>query len=389
MPADELAGHLTRICERENINAEAEAVTAIARAAEGSVRDALSLLDQAAAMTADKLSPDSIADMLGRPGRQDSITILGAALKGDAAGALAALASAMANGAEPEMVIADLLDLVHRASLKAAGAASRRFSRLRRHLCPELAELGIARLGRAWQMLLKGHGEVTSAPQPGAAAEMLVIRLAHLANMPTPGEIVRKLADPARPRHSKRRRPHQMLRRQTRRQLHGRPATSNDGGRAWRADCARSATAGDSAAGCNARCRAGSARGAQPTTLLDVSELADAHDEPLLAALIRTHVRLVRMQPGLLEINLTDGAPETLPGDMARQLTRWTDTRWMVSLSDGAGGRTISEERQAARQKQRDDLAETPVIKSIFETFPGAEIESVRPAGQQDEEPSQ
>ena len=128
---------------------------------------------------------------------------------------------------------------------------------------------------------------------------------------------------------------------------------------------------------------------AQPTTLLDVSELADAHDEPLLAALIRTHVRLVRMQPGLLEINLTDGAPETLPGDMARQLTRWTDTRWMVSLSDGAGGRTISEERQAARQKQRDDLAETPVIKSIFETFPGAEIESVRPAGQQDEEPSQ
>ena len=128
---------------------------------------------------------------------------------------------------------------------------------------------------------------------------------------------------------------------------------------------------------------------AQPTTLLDVSELADAHDEPLLAALIRTHVRLVRMQPGLLEINLTDGAPETVPGDMARQLTRWTDTRWMVSLSDGAGGRTISEERQAARQKQRDDLAETPVIKSIFETFPGAEIESVRPAGQQDEEPSQ
>ena len=128
---------------------------------------------------------------------------------------------------------------------------------------------------------------------------------------------------------------------------------------------------------------------AQPTTLFDVSELADSHDEPLLAALIRTHVRIVRMQPGLLEINLTDGAPETLPGDMARQLTRWTDTRWMVSLSDGAGGRTISEERQAARQKQRDDLAETPVIKSIFETFPGAEIESVRPAGQQDEEPSQ
>ena len=386
VPADELAGHLTRICERENINAEAEAVTAIARAAEGSVRDALSLLDQAAAMTADKLSPDSIADMLGRPGRQDSITILGAALKGDAAGALAALASAMANGAEPEMVIADLLDLVHRASLKAAGGSLEALLEVEKAPVSELAELGIARLGRAWQMLLKGHGEVTSAPQPGAAAEMLVIRLAHLANMPTPGEIVRKLADsgPAAPQQTA-------------------PATSDASPATPLADPPPAIMAtghgeppapvppqpvtAPPVATPDAAPEARAA--AQPTTLLDVSELADAHDEPLLAALIRTHVRLVRMQPGLLEINLTDGAPETLPGDMARQLTRWTDTRWMVSLSDGAGGRTISEERQAARQKQRDDLAETPVIKSIFETFPGAEIESVRPAGQQDEEPSQ
>ena len=382
VPADELAGHLTRICERENINAEAEAVTAIARAAEGSVRDALSLLDQAAAMTADKLSPDSIADMLGRPGRQDSITILGAALKGEAAGALVALASAMANGAEPEMVVADLLDLVHRASLKAAGGSLEALLEVEKAPVSELAELGIARLGRAWQMLLKGHGEVTSAPQPGAAAEMLVIRLAHLANMPTPGEIVRKLADsglaapqqtaPATPDASPADPPPAMMA-----AGHGEPTAPVPPQPVTAPPVATPDAAPEARAA------------AQPTTLLDVSKLANAHDEPLLAALIRTHVRLVRMQPGLLEINLTDGAPENLPGDMARQLTRWTDTRWMVSLSDGAGGRTISEERQAARQKQRDDLAETPVIKSIFETFPGAEIESVRPAGQQDEEPSQ
>ena len=382
VPADELAGHLTRICERENINAEAEAVTAIARAAEGSVRDALSLLDQAAAMTADKLSPDSIADMLGRPGRQDSITILGAALKGDAAGALAALASAMANGAEPEMVIADLLDLVHRASLKAAGGSLEALLEVEKAPVSELAELGIARLGRAWQMLLKGHGEVTSAPQPVAAAEMLVIRLAHLANMPTPGEIVRKLADsgPAAPQQTAPATPDASPADQTPAMMaagHGEPTAPVPPQPVTAPPVATPDAAPEARAA------------PQPTTLLDVSELADAHDEPLLAALIRTHVRLVRMQPGLLEINLTDGAPETLPGDMARQLTRWTDTRWMVSLSDGAGGRTISEERQAARQKQRDDLAETPVIKSIFETFPGAEIESVRPAGQQDEEPSQ
>ncbi|MEK9557109.1 MAG: DNA polymerase III subunit gamma/tau [Alphaproteobacteria bacterium] len=400
VPADELAGHLTRICERENINAEAEAITAIARAAEGSVRDALSLLDQAAAMTADKLSPDSIADMLGRPGRQDSITILGAALKGDAAGALGALASAMANGAEPEMVIADLLDLVHRASLKAAGGSLEALLEVEKEPVSELAELGIARLGRAWQMLLKGHGEVTSAPQPGAAAEMLVIRLAHLANMPTPREIVRKLADsePAAPQQPAPQQPapetpaaetpaaDTSMDISIDRPADPPPAMMAAGHGEPSAPIPPQPETAPPAAAPDAAPEARTA--VQPATLLDISELADAHDEPLLAALIRTHVRLVRMQPGLLEISLTDGAPETLPGDMARQLTRWTETRWMVSLSDGAGGQTISEERQAARQKQRDELAETPVIKSILETFPGAEIESVRPAGQQDEEPS-
>ena len=160
VPADELAGHLTTICERENINAEAEAITAIARAAEGSVRDALSLLDQAAAMTADSLSPEGIADMLGRPGRKDSVTILAASLKGDAAGALSALASAMTNGARGNG---------HRqawtlstAPAWAAGGSLDTLLEVEKAPVAELAELGIARLGRAWQMLLKGHGEVTS-----------------------------------------------------------------------------------------------------------------------------------------------------------------------------------------------------------------------------------
>ena len=197
VPAEALSGHLGSICERESIAAEAEAITAIARAAEGSVRDALSLLDQAAAMTADSLTADGITEMLGRPGRRDSIAILTSAMAGDSAAGLAALASAMANGAEPEMIIADLLDLVHRASLKAAGGTLEELLDAEKAPVAALAEQGIARLGRAWQMLLKGHAEVTAAPHPGAAAEMLVIRLAHLASMPTPGEIVRKLADSA------------------------------------------------------------------------------------------------------------------------------------------------------------------------------------------------
>ena len=126
----------------------------------------------------------------------------------------------------------------------------------------------------------------------------------------------------------------------------------------------------------------------QPQSIHDIAALAESQDDLLLAALIRNHVRPVKVQPGLLEISLTEGAPDSLPGDIARQLSRWTGTRWMVSLADGAGGRTVAEERQAARQQQRDAMAETPLVKSILAAFPGAEIESVKPAEQPDEDPT-
>jgi len=400
VPTDMLAAHLVTICERESITADAEAITAIARAAEGSVRDALSLLDQAAAMTADRMTIDSITEMLGRPGRDDSIAILDSAMRGDTAGALAALAATTAGGAEPEMIISDLMDLVHRASQKAAGGPLDTLLEAEKGAIETLAQMGIARLGRAWQMLLKGHGEVTSAPQPAAAAEMLVIRLAHLANMPTPGDIVRRLAEtepqsaPTVPA----------------------PAASTaatpetDGGMtsAMTAPAAAPAeepsppatmraASGDSAApmatpapaaepasepAIEAAIETDSAVPPQPQSLLDISELAETHGDPLLAAHIRSHVRLVRLQPGLLDICLTDGAPDSLPGEMARRLSEWTGARWMVSLSDGPGGMTVTEERREAQRREFESIAATPLVKTITEIFPGAEIESVTLADQ-------
>ena len=406
VPADALAAHLGSICAQESIVAEAEAITAIARAAEGSVRDALSLLDQAAAMTADSLTADGIAEMLGRPGRRDSIAILTSAMAGDSATGLAGLATAMANGAEPEMIIADLLDLVHRASLKAAGGTLEELLDAEKAPVAALAEQGIARLGRAWQMLLKGHAEVTAAPHPGAAAEMLVIRLAHLANMPTPGEIVRKLADstPDGPQQAgpQAERPAAMSETATPEASPAAapaaapvsdapeppspesqpPQTMMAGGQAEVAITPPQAMPQMTAE------PAPQPSLPQPESIHDVAALAESQDDLLLAALIRNHVRPVRVQPGLLEISLTDGAPESLPGDIARQLSRWTGTRWMVSLADGAAGQTVAEERQAARQQQRDAVAETPLVKSILATFPGAEIESVKPAEQPDEDPT-
>ena len=378
----QLATHLQSICERESISADSEAITAIARAAEGSVRDSLSLLDQAAAMTADRLTIDSVTEMLGRPGRSDSIAILDAAMRGDAASALSALAGSLAGGAEPDMILSDLLDLVHCASLKAAGGAMDTLLESEVEAIETLSGLGIARLGRAWQMLLKGHGEIASAPQPPAAAEMLVIRLSHLANMPTPGDIVRRLAGTDSESGATAAAPSNG----TAPPPHSEPADTTP-------PVARAAAGGDQAPTVKDPMpspapvpEADQTAPPQPSSLLEISELAEENGDPLLAAHIRNHVRLVRMQPGLLDISLTDGAPESLAGDMARRLSDWTGQRWMVSLSDGPGGQTIAEERRATKQRQMEIIAKTPLVKSITETFPGATIETVTPAEQQDEE---
>ena len=289
---EQLATHLQSICERESISADSEAITAIARAAEGSVRDSLSLLDQAAAMTADRLTIDSVTEMLGRPGRSDSIAILDAAMRGDAASALAALAGSLAGGAEPEMILSDLMDLVHRASLKAAGGAMDTLLESEVEAIETLSGLGIARLGRAWQMLLKGHAEISSAPQPPAAAEMLVIRLAHLANMPTPGDIVRRLAS-----EEAERRPPQDT------QPNG--AASPPPAEPAETAPPMARAAGDQAPPAAAPMpapapapEADPAMPPQPTSLLEISDLAEENGDPMLAAHVRNHVRLVRMQTG-------------------------------------------------------------------------------------------
>ena len=405
--SDVLAAHLASICTHESINADPEALSVISRAAEGSVRDALSLLDQAAAMTADQISADNIAAMLGRPGRTDSIAMLDAAMSGDAAGALDALASAHTNGAEPEMAIADLMDLIHRASLIAAGGSADSLLEAERAPVTALADMGIARLGRAWQMLLKGHAEITTAPQPMAAAEMLLIRLAHLANMPTPADIIGKLGRGEDAAPTAAAKPASTPAAES-------PAPENAAQVGAPSDtppppAGMSAAAGN-AVMAKAEPRAEPAPDMLPedrtphfdagqmadpsapppadltgntdislTSLHDVAALAESHDEALLAARIRTFVRPVRLQPNLLEIALADGAPDTLAGDIARNLSQWTGQRWMVSLAEGKGGQTIAEERSAARDAQKDEIAATPTVQAVMNVFPGAKIEDIRP----------
>ena len=362
VPAAMLAGHLGMICQRESIAADEDALAAIARAAEGSVRDALSLLDQAAAMTADKLTNDMVADMLGRPGRRESQTVLTAALAGDAPSALAAFNIAYSRGAEPEMLVTDLLDLIHLASMQAAGGSNDALIESEREMIAGLAESGIARLGRAWQLLLKGHGELGQAPNPAAACEMLIIRLAHTAHMPTPGELMQKLpkTSPSSPPKAP-------------------PAPAAPVASAPVASSVETAPIEtgpiDTGPIETAPIETGSS---MPSSLAEIVALAETNGEMLLAARIRNHVKLVSLKPGNLQIGLVGAAPDQLAGDIARYLSQWTGHRWLVSLSESGGAQTLAEEQRDADEKLRDTIASEPLVAQILDIFPGASIDEIK-----------
>ena len=364
VPAAMLAGHLGMICQRESIAADEDALAAIARAAEGSVRDALSLLDQAAAMTADKLTNDMVADMLGRPGRRESQTVLTAALAGDAPSALAAFNIAYSRGAEPEMLVTDLLDLIHLASMQAAGGSNDALIESEREMIAGLAESGIARLGRAWQLLLKGHGELGQAPNPAAACEMLIIRLAHTAHMPTPGELMQKLpkTSPSSPPSAS-----------------PAPAASAPAAPVASAPAAPVASAPAPSAETAPIETAPIETGVgMPSSLAEIVALAETNGEMLLAARIRNHVKLVSLKPGNLQIGLVGAAPDQLAGDIARYLSQWTGQRWLVSLSESGGAQTLAEEQRDADEKLRDTIASEPLVAQILDIFPGASIDEIK-----------
>src|SRR5215471_13103571 len=198
---EQLAGHLAGIVARENASADPAALTLIARAAEGSVRDALSILDRAIAFGSGKVEAEAVRGLLGLADRGRMFDLLETVLSGDAGGALRALSQLTRDGAEPGQVIADLADAVHAVTLvKAAGkeSADPAASEAERTRAASLAErLPMPALARAWQMLLKGHEEVRESPRPHAAADMVLVRLAYAADLPSPADLARRLQDGA------------------------------------------------------------------------------------------------------------------------------------------------------------------------------------------------
>ncbi|MGN6094784.1 MAG: DNA polymerase III subunit gamma/tau [Bosea sp. (in: a-proteobacteria)] len=367
--ADVLVKHLAGICRTESVEAEDEALAAVARAAEGSVRDSLSILDQAIAHAAGRITLDDIRSMLGLADRARVIDLFEAVRKGDIAAALGELRAQHDAGADPVVVLNDLAEFTHlvtRLKLVPDAVKDATLAQAERLRGGDFAQrLSIRVLARAWQMLLKGIGEVKQADRPVMAAEMVLVRLAHAADLPTPDEALKLLRDGsgAIPGGSG--------------QGNGGGAPRPPSGGGNTALAARPILASANPAPVAAP-RAAVVPQAIVASLEDVIALASQHRDITMKIALERDVRPVRFEPGRIEFSLVEGASRTLAQDLSRKLKDWTGQTWMVAVVNAEGGATMREQAAAAKDRRESDAAAHPSVRAVLERFPGARIVDVR-----------
>ncbi len=367
----ELSAHFAAIVAKEGVAVTTEALTMIARAADGSARDGLSLLDQAIAQAEPgvPIGADMVADMLGLADRASVFDLFEALMAGKPADVLAVTDRAYAHGADLGVLLQDLLDLVHTLSRLKSVPALRESAELpeaERTRGAALAErLSMATLGRAWQMLLKGIGEVEAAPDRRAAAEMVLIRLCHVAELPSPGELVRRLSQlpPAASGANS-------------------PAPGAPGPATPRAWAPPSGNGGPARAVANGGAVAAAAPASAPQLagFRDVAALVAERRDPILHGHLVHSVHLVRFAPPVIELRPEPDAPRDLAARLAAVLTDATGTRWTIALSAAPGEPTLADQGSAADSARRVAAAAHPLVRAILEAFPGARIEAVHDA---------
>ena len=382
VPQEMMINHLAGIAEKEGIKAEQGALAQIARASEGSVRDALSLLDQAAAMGADKIDEAAIIDMLGQAETSQIMAILDACFAGKTAEAVDLFSAADAGGAEAETILADMLDILHQASLIAAGATPADLPEDQLNELRKIADMGIAKLGRAWQLMLNGHRELKDAPNPKAAAQMVLIRLAHLAPMPTPADIIKNLQDDRAP--SSRPDDPSVASQAT----PNSPAGVQEKLISAPSDDAPASTALPEDNNDSARLPASPVpieADIQPASLVpsfaslrDIASYFEEQGAQILAARIKRHLRPVSFGTQKLEVMITGDNAEDLPQQLAKTLSEASGSAWLVSVSETGGGKTIAEEDADKEVKEKQAAEDLPLVARILEIFDGAEITAIK-----------
>ncbi len=387
VPAERLSEHFRDVAASEGVAIEAGALATIARAADGSVRDGLSLLDQAMARGDGTITDAQVRDMLGLADRTAIFDLFERAMSGDIAAALDQFTAMYRDGADPVVVMQDLLDLTHwltRVSIAPEVADAPGTPEAERERGRAMADaLSIPALTRAWQMLLKGLGEVQYAAMPLQAAEMVLVRLAYASQLPSPAEIARELqadAGPSTPSPTDGApvRPYP-----------SRPPGSGSGGRGGGGNH----TQASGGAAVTARRHPDPDEPAPPVPERETEALAESVASPgsfveLVAlfasrreAMLHTHlcrnVHLVRFEPGRLEFRPDQHAPRDLANRIGALLGAWTGQRWVVSVSQEPGQPTLAQQAEAAKRREFEAVAEHPLVKAARQAFPSARITRV------------
>jgi len=436
-----LTAHLTNVAGQEKAAVDEGAMAMIVRAADGSVRDGLSLLDQAIALgdhegsdTGGSVAAETVRDMLGLADQARILDLFDLLMGGKIAEALALAGELYRSGADPVVIVQDLLDLSHwltRLKIVSEAAEGLAVSEAERARAAEMAgKLAMPALSRVWQMLLKGLAEVQTAHAPLTALEMALIRLAYAAELPTPGEIVAALGDDKSEDSASETEPASALApkpAETQTAAPPSPATpptpisptppsptppsptpaikaAAGGGESRPAPMLESenpdpdaqpralhetppelgevtpepATIAPIEPPAPSETPAPATTLPNPGSFTDVVELFRSKREATLYGELKTRVHLVSFAAGRIEIRPTEGASETLANRIGSLLTEWTGTRWVVSVSREPGDPTLSEQEAAADAARREKAAQHPLVRAALDTFPGARIEAVR-----------
>ncbi len=365
---------LRKIADAEGGRIEDGALALIVRASEGSARDATSLLDQALSHGAGEATTEQIRTMLGLADRGRVLDLFDLIVKGNAAGALTEIGAQFTDGADPLAVLRDLAAITHWISVikitpKAADDPT--IGPDERERGSKMAQrLQMRSLTRMWQMLLKALDEVAGAPDAMMAAEMAIIRITHVADLPLPEDLVRKLQSTPIPSAPV-------------------PGTVSSSGPVPVTPPPSATTAVGQTSGAGASLaiatEVAEVAASDPTQALgryarfeNIVELIHANRDIQLLVDVETSLRLAHYGPGRIEFQPTDMAPSDLASRLGAQLTRWTGVRWVITLVNEGGGQTIAETRNAQKLVRMEEARKHPFVQAVFDAFPNAKITNIR-----------
>ncbi|TWJ09722.1 DNA polymerase III subunit gamma/tau [Altererythrobacter ishigakiensis] len=341
IPAELLQSHFAMICEQEGVTAEDEALHIIAAAAEGSVRDGLSILDQAIAHadmdTGGQVTGAKVRDMLGLADKGAQRRLLGHLLEGDAKALLKAIEEQYALGVEPLALMRALMDLTHKITLAqvSGGEPDVPTAEEREALGKFAKRLTPAQLHRLWQLLLKGYDEVRQAPDPLVSAQMALLRVMHAADMPDPGKLSKKLEELAE--------------------------------KGFSPDVSKAGSGGESVASAPASASARIDWG-------DLVQQVDDAGQLRIAQIMRDWIRVIELVPNKLIYSIKDGLGEDPGAELRDCLFRVTGDRWQVERGEGDAAPTLREQDEATKLAKEQEIREHPMVKATFEAFPDAEL---------------